>query len=129
MKKSFAIGMAFTALIFVLPSSLIGAEKKSEGVEAPAANKKELKKHSFRFESPTRIEAGGKIVAVESPGYACPTMADVDGDGKEDLVVGQFRNGNMQFCKNISSEGQSPRFAEATWLKSGDDRIEVPGVW
>lgn len=81
------------------------------------------------FENPVRIRAGGEIVAVESPGYACPTMADVDGDGKQDLVVGQFRNGNMQFCKNVASENEPPQFAKAEWLMSGDDRATVPGVW
>lgn len=81
------------------------------------------------FEPPIRIRAGGELVSVESPGYACPTMADVDGDGREDLVVGQFNQGNLQFCKNISKDGELPKFAKASWMKSGDERITVPGVW
>ncbi len=111
-------------LTFVsLPSTANSVEKKPEerGVT-------EVNRH-FRFEEPVRIEAGGKVVSVDSPGYACPTMADVDGDGKEDLVVGQFRNGNMQFCKNIAAEGKAPEFATAEWLKIDDARLEVPGVW
>ena len=81
------------------------------------------------FESPVRIEAGGEVVSVGAPGYACPTMADVDGDGSEDLVVGQFRDGNMQFCRNIAATGEPPKFAAATWLMTGDSRAVVPGVW
>lgn len=81
------------------------------------------------FEEPVRIKAGDDVVSVESPGYACPTMADVDGDGQDDLVVGQFREGNMQFCKNIAPHGESPRFAPPQWLMTGDDRANVPGVW
>jgi len=54
----------------------------------------------YEFETPVRIMAGGEYVSVESPGYACPTMADVDEDGKLDLVVGQFNGGKMHYCKN-----------------------------
>ena len=81
------------------------------------------------FEAPIRLKAGDNIVSVESPGYACPTIADVDGDGRQDLVVGQFAGGYMQFCRNVAALGQPPEFAAAEWLKSGDDRAEVPGVW
>ncbi len=45
-----------------------------------------------------------------------------------DLVVGQFNNGHMQFCKNIAENDMAPEFAKAEWITSGDDRAEVPGV-
>ena len=83
----------------------------------------------YQFETPVRVQAGGEYVSVESPGYACPTMADVDGDGKEDLVVGQFSQGNMQFFKNVARTGYPPEFAQAEWIKTGNERAVVPGVW
>lgn len=83
----------------------------------------------YEFEPPVQIKAGDQFVATEGPGYACPTMADVDGDGKRDLVVGQFNQGNMLFCRNISADGESPKFASADWIMSGGDRAVVPGVW
>ena len=82
-----------------------------------------------KFETPVRIEAGDEYVAVESPGHACPTLADLDGDGLEDLIVGQFSQGNMQFCKNIGEQGNAPKFAAKEWIKSGDVRAVVPGVY
>lgn len=81
------------------------------------------------FEVPVRLKAGGEYVSVEAPGYACPTMADVDSDGKDDLVVGQFNQGHLQFFKNIAVDGQSPKFAAAQWLTTGEERAVVPGVW
>ena len=83
----------------------------------------------YEFETPVRIKAGDDFVSVEAPGYACPTFADVDGDGQSDLVVGQFKNGHMQFCRNVADQNEPPRFATAQWLMSGDKRAEVPGVW
>lgn len=104
------------------------SELASEEMVAPN-NKPKLASAGYQFESPVRVEAEGEPISVEAPGYACPTMADVDGDGKLDLVVGQFKDGNMQFCKNIAGENEMPKFAKPQWLMTGDKRTVVPGVW
>ncbi|MFM7118063.1 MAG: FG-GAP repeat domain-containing protein [Planctomycetota bacterium] len=99
-------------------------------IAAPAfAQEKEVSTGESQFETPVRLEADGQPIKVESPGWACPTVADVDGDGKLDLVVGQFNQGHMQFFKNLAEPGATPKFAAAQWLKNGEERAIVPGVW
>src|SRR5215212_3182402 len=77
------------------------------------------------FESPVRLEADGAPVRVESPGYAAPCWADLDGKGKPDLLVGQFRQGKIRVYKNLGGM----KFAAGEWLKAGGKVAEVPGVW
>lgn len=77
------------------------------------------------FEAPVRLKADGVSVRVEAPGYACPTWADVDGDGKMDLLVGQFNKGKIQVFKNLGGQ----KFAKGTWLQAEGSVAEVPGVW
>jgi hypothetical protein len=95
---------------------------------SPSRNVAQNPSLDSQFEKPVRIKAGDEFVAVESLGYACPTLADVDGDGLEDLIVGQFSQGHMQFYKNIGKQGNAPEFAASEWIKTGDERAVVPGV-
>ena len=77
------------------------------------------------FEPPVRLKGGDAAIRVEAPGYACPTWADVDGDGKKDLVVGQFAGGKMRVFKGLGGT----QFAPGTWLLADGKTAEVPGVW
>jgi hypothetical protein len=77
------------------------------------------------FEPPTRLKAGDKFIRVESPGYACPAWADVDGDGKPELVVGQFAQGKMKLFKHLGNL----KFEEGEWLKADGKVAQVEGVW
>ena len=77
------------------------------------------------FQTPVRLKGGDAAIRVEAPGYACPAWADVDGDGKPDLIVGQFAKGKMQVFKNLGDA----KFAAGEWLKAEGKVAEVPGVW
>ena len=77
------------------------------------------------FQAPVRLEAAGAPVRVENPGYAAPCWADIDGDGKKDLLVGQFAQGKIRVYKNMG-EG---KLAAGEWLRAEGVMAEVPGVW
>lgn len=77
------------------------------------------------FEPPVRIKADGEPVRVESPGYAAPCWADIDGDGKKDLLVGQFAGGKIRVYKGLGDG----KLAAGDWLKAAGAVAEVPGVW
>lgn len=71
------------------------------------------------------LKADGVAIRVESPGYAAPCWADVDGDGKMDLLVGQFRQGKIQVFKGLGGG----KFGKGDWLQAEGKVAEVPGVW
>jgi hypothetical protein len=77
------------------------------------------------FQAPVRLKADGRPVQVESPGYAAPCRADIDGDGKKDLLVGQFHGGKIRVYKNLGDG----KLAAGDWLKADGAVAEVPGVW
>jgi hypothetical protein len=77
------------------------------------------------FRPPVRLKADDVPVRVEAPGYAAPCWADVDGDGKKDLLVGQFRGGKIRVYKNLGDG----KLAAGDWLKADGAAAEIPGVW
>jgi hypothetical protein len=77
------------------------------------------------FQPPIRLMAGNEAVRVESPGWAAPCWADIDGDGKKDLLVGQFNQGKIRVYKNLGGG----KLAAGAWLKADGIDAEIPGVW
>lgn len=79
--------------------------------------------HGAEFRDPVRLLAGDSAIRVESPGFAAPGWANVNGQGR--LFVGQFNQGKIQVFKHLGEE----RFAPGEWLKVEGAVAEVPGVW
>ena len=101
----------------------------ANSIEAISGPIPEAKPSDYEFQAAMRVEAAGEPIEVESPGYACPSLFDLDEDGAEDLIVGQFNGGKMKWYRNLSSPGEAPEYAEGEWINSGDSPAEVPGVY
>ncbi len=77
------------------------------------------------FEAPYRLKGGDTFVRVEPPGWAAPSLADLDGDGEMELLVGQFNQGKVRAYRGLGDG----RFAEGEWLTAEGATAKVPGVW
>lgn len=75
--------------------------------------------------APVRVVAGGEPIAVEAPGFAFPAWHDTTGDGRADLIVGQFAGGKMR----IFPRAADGSLGAGRWLKATGDVAQVPGVW
>ena len=73
---------------------------------------------------PFRVEADGKAIETAG-GNAAPCMCDFDGDGRWDLIVGQFQDGKARIFRNVGSN-TAPKFGAGVWFKAGGADARVP---
>ena len=73
---------------------------------------------------PVRLEAAGKPIDTDV-GHAAPFVADFDGDGVKDLLVGQFGSGILWVYRNEGTNAQ-PRYAAGVKFQAGDQDGRVP---
>ena len=59
---------------------------------------------------PVQVMAGDKPIDV-TVGHAAPFLADMNNDGKRDLLVGQFGDGALRIYNNVGTNEQ-PKFDE-----------------
>jgi len=71
-----------------------------------------------------KIEAGGQAIDVEI-GHAVPSVVDWNGDGKKDLIVGQFGGGKIRLYLNQGTDS-APAFKDFTFLQAGGAEISLP---
>ena len=74
---------------------------------------------------PVHVLAGGQPVDVERSGHAAPCVGDLDGDGKPDLLVGQFDGGKLRVYRNTGTAG-APKFDTYTYFVAGGQTGRVP---
>lgn len=116
MKKLTLTGAAFAALIAAAAAAHLPQPVfETDGDDVKPAT----------FKKAVRIQSEGKPISTENPGYASPAWYDVNGDGRADLVVGQFKDGKMK----AYHQAEDGSFGKGQWIMAGKKAAEVPGVW
>lgn len=80
---------------------------------------------AVEFEAPVMLHAAGEPIGVDSPGWAAPCWADIDGDGKAELLVGQFAGGKIKVYEHQGGL----EFARGEWLQADGKAALISGVW
>lgn len=74
---------------------------------------------------PVRLEAGGEIIDVgDCIGYAGPRLEDLDGDGLQDLLVGDFK-GHIHVHRNTGTKS-APVFAAGQLMEANGEVVKLP---
>jgi len=81
--------------------------------------------HAQEFEEPYRIFADGKAIDTDV-GHAAPLVADIDDDGLNDLLVGQFGDGILTIYRNTGSNSQPKYSAGVEFMADSDGDGRVP---
>ncbi len=76
------------------------------------------------FDLPVAIEANGSPINVGTGGNASPFVVDWNGDGKQDLLLGQYNLGKIRFYENIG-ENFAPVFGDFVYLQADGTDISV----
>jgi hypothetical protein len=79
-----------------------------------------------KFAAEVRIEARGAPIDVGSFSGAAPFVGDFDGDGLNDLLVGQYEQGRLRIYRNMGTR-QEPRFDDFEWFRVNGEIVELPG--
>jgi len=73
--------------------------------------------------APFRVHAAGEPISTDV-GHAYPRLHDLDGDGKRDLLVGQFGGGTCRVYRNSGTDA-APSFDKMELLLAGDAPASV----
>lgn len=76
-----------------------------------------------RLDTGVQLQADGKPIDVEI-GHLVPAVMDWNGDGKKDLIVGQFNQGGIRLYLNEGTDA-APKFGAFTYLEAGGKPIRL----
>ena len=76
------------------------------------------------FEKGVRLKVDGQIIDTDM-GHLVPWVTDWNGDGKKDLIVGQFNRGKIRLYLNTGSD-HSPVLTDGGYLKATGREIRLP---
>jgi hypothetical protein len=74
--------------------------------------------------APVRLGDGEEYINVDV-GHAAPFVIDWNGDGKKDLLVGQFGGGKLRIYLNRGTDA-APQFKGFEYVKGGASDASVP---
>jgi hypothetical protein len=74
---------------------------------------------------PVLLHVAGRPIDVAGSGHSAPFVADVDGDGLDDLLVGQYDDGKLRIYRNVGTKTE-PAFGGFTWFKDDAPTGRVP---
>jgi hypothetical protein len=102
-----------------------GLARAQESVPSDVAHDEPKGVAAGIFHAPTRLlAADGVNDSGPSWGHSGPWVEDVDGDGRRDLVVGDF-SGLFRLYRNEGTNPK-PRYAAAVNLQAGGADAKVP---
>ncbi len=102
----------------------------------PATLLAQGEQRSPELQAPFQVLSGEQPLDVgDDVGFAAPFMADMDGDGLRDLLVGVFGKGvekkgdlaaTLRVYKNLGKKGK-PKFDGFQYFQAGGTQAAVPG--
>lgn len=94
------------------------------GAKAPPSSPSDDANNSV-FQKPVRLKAAGSFIdSGPQWAHSGPCFHDVDGDGRRDLLVGDF-SGEFRLYRNVGTD-REPKFAEGELLMAGGAVAKVP---
>ena len=84
---------------------------------------------SFLSAEMVEFTAAGALLCdgsrIDVGSYAAPLAVDWNGDGKKDLICGQYDYGRIRFYPNVGTNS-NPIFEEFYYLMNGVQYLSVP---
>jgi hypothetical protein len=102
-----------------------GLVRAQDGVPYDVAHDEPKGNATGTFHAPVRLSAAdGVIDSGAEWGHSGPWVEDIDGDGRRDLIVGDF-SGLFRLYRNQGTN-REPRYAAAVNLQAGGVDAKVP---
>ncbi len=94
------------------------------GAAAPPSSPNDDARNSV-FQKPVRLKAADLFIdSGPQWAHSGPCLHDVDGDGRRDLLVGDF-SGQFRLYRNVGTD-REPKFAASELLMAGGAVAKVP---
>ena len=120
-----ALAKAEAAQAQALVAQARAEQAKAEAVQAKAAAAARAKMLSPELQPGVALQAEGQFIDVDV-GHAAPFVADVHGDGKLSLLVGQFGGGKLRLYELHKQNSAGYQIGKMEWVKAGTGDCSVP---